>query len=293
MMPLYNASMFAHQKCRAALTLLTLSLLLAAIPCNAQQKALTVDAVLARVRENIAEFKKSVPAFVSDESVVSQRFVDDKLNKERTTESSFEVKPRDTGEMDESRTIRLVDGKIAKSQKLVLQKVLPFAAFNGYTFALRFIDDKCLAYSLGVVQGADKTILILGTPKPALADCHYLPSFSMKAFIDPQSFQILRLEYTVQDCEVHIWREGIIAITPFVPCAIIKDKVETSVTEYAQVELGGKTFWLPKTVTADELKDKDDRKKPEHFHYEAHYANYHLFAVSSKLLPGDVVKTQK
>jgi hypothetical protein len=59
------------------------------------------------------------------------------------------------------------------------------------------------------------------------------------------------------------------------------------------VELGGKTFWLPKTVTADELKDKDDRKKPEHFHYEAHYANYHLFAVSSKLLPGDVVKTQK
>ena len=281
--------MFARQKYRAALTLLALSLLLAAIPCNAQRKALTVDAVLARVRENIAEFKKSVPTFVSDESVVSQRFVDDKLNKERTTESSFEVKPRDTGEMDESRTIRLVDGKIAKSQKLVLQKVLPFAAFNGYTFALRFIEDKCLAYSLGVVQGADKTILILGTPKPALADCHYLPSFSMKAFIDPQSFQILRLEYTVQDCEVHIWREGIIAITPFVPCAIIKDKVVTGVEEYAQVALGGKTFWLPKIVTSD-LKDKDDRKKPDH--YEAHYTNYHLFAVSSKILPGDVVQPQ-
>lgn len=277
--------MFLRQSYRATLSLL---LLLAVTPCRAQQAVPTIDAVLARVRENITEFKKSVPAFVSDESVVSQRFVDDKLKKERKTESSFEVKPRGTGEMDESRTLRQVDGKTAKRQKVRL----PFGAISGYTYALRFVDDRCLAYSLGEVQGADKTILILGTPKPASADCHYLPSFSMKALVGPQSFQILRLEYTVQDCEIHIWREGIIAITPLFPCAIIKDKVETSVTEYAQVELGGKTFWLPKTVTADELKDKDDRKKPEHFHYEAHYTNYHLFAVSSTLLPGEVVQTQ-
>jgi hypothetical protein len=277
--------MFAHQKYRAALTLLALSLLLAALPCNAQQKALTVDAVLARVQENIAEFKKSVPHFVSDESVVSQRFVDDKLKEEMKTESSFEVKPLSTGEMDESRTIRLVDGKIAKSQKVVL----PIGAISGYTYALRFVDDKCLAYSLGEVQGVDKTILVLGSPKPASADCHYLPSFSMKALVDPQSFQILRLEYTFQDCQIHFRLQGIIEQTPFVPCAIIKDKVVTGVEEYAQVALGGKTFWLPKIVTSD-LKDKDDRKKPDH--YEAHYTNYHLFAVSSKILPGDVVQPQ-
>ncbi len=284
--------MFAHQKYRAALTLLALSLLLAAIPCNAQQKALTVDAVLARVRENIAEFKKSVPAFVSDESVVSQRFVGDKLKDERKTESSFEVKPRGTGEMDESRTIRLVDGKIAKSQKLVLQKVLPFGAFTGYTYALRFIDDKCLTYRLGEMQGADRTILVLAMPNLESVGCHYVSSFSMKALVDPQSFQILRLEYTVQDCEVHIWLQGIIAITPFLPCVLSKDKVVTDVEEYARVELGGKTFWLPKTVT-DDLKSTDDSKKPVHGYYEAHYTNYHLFAVSSTLLPGDVFQSQK
>jgi hypothetical protein len=268
--------MFARQKYRAALTLLALFLLLAATPCNAQQKALTVDAVLARVRENIAEFKKSVPAFVSDESRLSQHFVNNKLKWGVMTESSFEVKRRGTGEMDESRTIRQVDGKADKSKKVVL----PYTYTGGFADVLGFVDDKCLTYSLGEVQGADKTILILGTPKPASADCHYVPSFSMKALVDPQSFQILRLEYTVQDANI----EGGIAHR--------KDTVMTFIAEYAPVELGSKSYWLPKTVT-DDVKDKDDRKNPVRLHYEAHYANYHLFAVSSKLLPGDVVKTQK
>jgi hypothetical protein len=283
--------MFLRQSYRAALSLL---LLLAVTHCPAQQAAPTIDAVLARVRENASEFKKSVPGFVSDESVLSQRFVNDKLKDEMKMESSFEVKPRGTGEvkprgtgeMDESRTIRQVNGKTAKSQKVVP----PFVSADGYADALLFVDDKCLADSLGEVQGADKTILVLGTPKPASTDCHYVPSFSMKVLVDPQSFQILRLEYTVQDCHIHFWLAGIIESTAFVPCVISKDKVMTVVTEYAQVELGGKTFWLPKTVTSD-LKDKDDRKKPEHLHYEAHYTNYR-FAVSSTILPGNVVQTQ-
>jgi len=57
--------------------------------------------------------------------------------------------------------------------------------------------------------------------------------------------------------------------------------------DYMPVELGGKTFWLPKTVTCD-LKDKN---KPIRLHYEAHYANYHRFASTAKILPTETGDT--
>lgn len=280
--------MILRHSYRATLSLL---LLLAVTPCRAQQTVLNVDAALARVRENIAEFKKSVPGFVSDESMLSQRFVNNKLKWEVKTESSFEVKRRGTGEMHETRTIKLawVDGKADKSKKVEL----PYIYIGGFADALGFVDSKCLSYSLGETPGADNTLVILGTPKPASndrpAECSYSPNFSMKAFVDPQSFQILRLETTHQDTVVN--REGIMTHLPFVAYVTSGDNVSTFVAEYAPVELGGKSYWLPKTVT-QEFKDKDDRKNPVHLHYEAHYANYHKFAVSSTILPGEVVQTQ-
>jgi hypothetical protein len=278
--------MFAHQSYRATLSLL---LLLAVTPCTAQQAAPTIDAVLARVRENISEFKKSVPGFVSDESALSQRFVNNKLKEEMKIESSFEVKRRGgTGDMLETRTTKLVDGKTPKNQKIEP----PYFYRGGFADALGSVDSKCLAYSLGEAPDTDKTILILSTPKPVSSDrpaeCHFSPSFSMKAFVDPQTFQIIRLEYTVQDVDVDM---GIRGHIPFVAYVTSRDNVSTFIAEYAPVELGSKTYWLPKTVISD-LKDKDDRKNPVHLRYEAHYANYHKFAVSSTILPGEVVQTQ-
>ena len=57
--------------------------------------------------------------------------------------------------------------------------------------------------------------------------------------------------------------------------------------DYMPVELGGKTFWLTKAVTAD-WKDKN---KPIRLHYEAHYANYHRFASTAKILPTETGDT--
>jgi hypothetical protein len=59
--------------------------------------------------------------------------------------------------------------------------------------------------------------------------------------------------------------------------------VFTLSVDYTPVELGGKTFWLTKTVTVD-LKDKN---KPIRLHYEAHYTNYHRFTGTAAILPAE------
>jgi hypothetical protein len=92
-----------------------LAFLVASISCGAQQSTLTVDDVLARIREHIAEYKTSVPSFVSDESVLSQRFVSGKLKDQGKLESSFELKRKDdSGDLNETRTVKLVDGRPLK-----------------------------------------------------------------------------------------------------------------------------------------------------------------------------------
>ena len=73
---------------------------------------------------------------------------------------------------------------------------------------------------------------------------------------------------------------GIRGHVPFVPVPSSHNVLALSV-DYTPIELGGKTFWLTKTVNAD-LKDKN---KPIHLHFEAHYTNYHRFTTTSTILP--------
>ena len=87
--------------------------------------------------------------------------------------------------------------------------------------------------------------------------------------IDPETYQVVRLEVTTEDLNSPSSRNNIM----------------TTSIDYASVALGGKTFWLTKTVTND-FKDKT---KPVHMHYEAHYTNYHRFAASSTILPMEPV----
>ena len=94
------------------LDLIALSLLLAAIPCSAQQNALTVEDVLTRVRANVTEYKTSIPSFISDESVLSQRFDGEKLKDEMKVESSFEMVRGGSGsDLRETRIKNLVNGR--------------------------------------------------------------------------------------------------------------------------------------------------------------------------------------
>src|ERR1035441_3229475 len=61
----------------------------------AQQPALTLDAILTRVRANIAEFQTSVPNFAVDESIDSQRILGGRVKEETRIQSSFRITSTD------------------------------------------------------------------------------------------------------------------------------------------------------------------------------------------------------
>jgi len=254
-----------------------LSLLFAAIPCNAQNYSLTVDAVLVRVRTNVAEYRTSIPSFISDESVLSQRFEDEKLKDEMKVESSLEVVRQGSGNnLRETRIKNLVNGHAPKSQKVTP----PFTFKGGVSNVIAFLESKCDDYRFAEEPSKGNPIVLLASLKPPSSDRPSTCSsqiYNRKAFIDLDTFQVFRIENAVQDVGT-----GIVGHLPFVPMPSSHNVFTLSV-DYTPVELGGKTFWLTKTVTVD-LKDKN---KPIRLHYEAHYTNYHRFTGTAAILPAE------
>ena len=257
--------------------LIALSLLIWAAQCSAQQNDLTVDIVLARVREHVAEYRTLIPSFITDESVLSQRFDGEKLKDEMKVESSFEVVRQGPGDnLRETRIKNLVNGRAPKNQKVTP----PFTFHGGFADVIRFTEDKCANYRFAEAPSDGNPIVVLGSSKPSSSDrpaACTAQIYDFKAFIDPKTFHVLRLERTIQDLAT-----GIIGHVPFVPMPSSHNLLIFSV-DYMPVELGGKTFWLTRTVTAD-LKDKN---KPIRLHYEAHYTNYHRFAATTTILGVD------
>jgi hypothetical protein len=159
----------------------------------------------------------------------------------------------------------------------------PWTFNGGFADVAGFVNSKCHNFQSIDTSGAH-TITILATPKPATSNrpttCASHDN-SFKAVIDPQTFQILHLEYTAQDSTI---KAPIAAHLPFMESLPESgNNVYTWTVDYAPVELGGKTFWLAKFVTSD-VQDKK-LKKPVHLHYEARYSNYHRFTSTSTILP--------
>src|ERR1039458_9554742 len=143
--------------------LLALSLLLAASSCHAQQNALTIEDVLTRVRANVTEYKTSIPSFISDESVQSQRFDGDKLKDEMKVESSFEMVRDGSGSgLREARIKNLVNGLAPKNQKVTP----PFTFRGGFADVIRFTEDKCADYRFAEAPSDGNPIVVLGSSKP-------------------------------------------------------------------------------------------------------------------------------
>ena len=272
--------MLARSTCTA------LAFVIISISCQAQQSRLTADGVLARIQEHLAQYRTSVPNFVSDESIVSQRFVNDKLKDEVKIESSFEMKRKSGGEdVHETHIAKLVNGKIPKSQKTAM----PYSFSGGVALQMALNStNKCFSFHRSDVPSAGNIIVIQSSPKPSASegpsDCPSPSSnYSITANIDPQTFQVSRVEIT-HDTEINLGRIGHLRFIP----SHRSDNQNIVITDvdYGPVELGEKIYWLTKSVTS-ELRDNDDRKNPVHLHYEAHYSNYHKFASTVTILPTD------
>jgi hypothetical protein len=106
----------------------------------------------------------------------------------------------------------------------------------------------------------------LKSPLPADAQCPVREQTMGRAFIDPFSMQIVRLE---QQRPRHDEGSGL-------PVAWSWS------INYARVMMGGKPFWLPKTISSKASSLDGGRFK---WSFLATYSNYHLMTVTSTILP--------
>lgn len=263
--------------------LLIIAILAIALRVNAldtPSQALSVNDVLARVRANLALYDASIPNLICDESVDSKRTFGGKVKDEMKIESSFSmVRSSDGKSFRETRVKQLVNGIKPKNQKVAP----PYFFSGGIVNVLSLVSDTCnnFAFAQDAQTADNSNIVIAVTPRPASpevpAHCKatWRHSWRAKLVIDPKLFQVLHLEYSVQDVSF-----GLASHLPFVPFPSTHNTMSFT-ADYAPMTLGGKTFWLPQTITSTVT----DKVRPITLEYLAHYTHYHVFTSTSTILP--------
>ena len=252
--------------------------------------------LLVRVWDNFVQSLSSLPNVFVDEHVVSSvsapysnpskgGVYDSELEStiDSTIDSIFRLKrfsaDGKTADLVESREIKYVDHHVAaKGQSLAGPAILVGAFTRAPNVFSPEVKD-CYEYRLlpnmrhkpgdAILFHADVLVLeySLRSPLPAGIQCPVREQTTGRAFIDPSSMQIVRLEQ--QWPRRH--NEG------------SKFPVSWSwYIDYARVMMDGKPFWLPRTISSKASSLDGGRYK---WSFLATYSNYHLMTVTSTILP--------
>ncbi len=239
-----------------------------------------LDQILPRVQDHVKEFEHSLPDFICDEKITSKELMGGKTIHETDIDSTFRgTQNRDKNQdrqyepFTEWRDIQTIDGRPApKGQQLTG----PFLFGGGFSSILvEIFSPENSPYFNYKVIGTDKVdgkaavLLKFETKKGQQALLHrelfgtqYVMKGSGKAWIDPASMNVLRLEIQYLD--------------PPMPEGVL-----TLAVDYAPVIIQEKTFWMPRTVTAEQT--VPNPKMPVGGQYVAEYSNYQEFKVSVRI----------
>ena len=250
--------------------------------------------LLLEVWSNFVQYLSSIPNVFADEHVVStataaygsqarQGVHDSEMQSvtDSTIDSVFRLKRLSTDgktvDLVESREIKDVDHQpAAKGQSLVGPAILVGAfsrAPNIFSPELKDCFDYRLLPNMHRRPGesllflhAEVLVLEYALKSPLPAKCPEREQTSGRAYIDPGSMQIVRLE---QQRPRH--NEG--------------TKLPTSWSwyiDYERVMMDGKPYWLPKTIASKASSLDGGRYK---WSFLANYSNYHLMTITSTMLP--------
>jgi hypothetical protein len=252
------------------------------------------DDLLLRVWNNFAAYLSSIPNIFADEHVVSSVISPYGTSKndvsnsgmvsttDTTVDSIFRLKrvstDGKTADLIESRDIKAVNHQTAaKNQSLVGPAILT-GAFSRAPNVLAPEFKDCYDYRLlpkrhnpeVAVQFLHADVLVLEytlkSPLPAGVECPVREQTTGRAFIDPASMQIVRLE---QQRPRHDEGSGIAVAWSWS-------------IDYTRVMMDGNHFWLPKTISSKASSLDGGRFK---WSFLATYSNYHLMTVTSTILP--------
>jgi hypothetical protein len=239
-----------------------------------------LDQILPRIQQRVKEFESSLPDFICDEKITSRELMGGKTIHETDIDSTFRGTQNKDKNPDgkyepftEWRDIQTIDGRPApKGQQLTG----PFLFGGGFSSILvEIFSSENSRYFNYKVIGADKVdekaavLIKFETKKDQQALLHrelfgtqYVMKGSGKAWIDIASMNVLRLEIQYLD--------------PPMPEGVL-----TLAVDYAPVVIKDKTFWMPKTVTAEQT--VPNPKVPVSGQYVAEYSNYQEFKVSVRI----------
>ena len=261
-------------------TLLGCALLALPSHALAQQPVLpppqpTLDQVLTAVQDNFYAYLSTVPNLFADEHLVSTVNGRGVVNTDTTTDSIFRLKRATTDDhtMDlvESREIEAVNNRTARPDQALTGPSILTGIFSYAALDLSPELKRCYDYRLLPNQrlyGA--AILVVDySLKPTLPTdikCPVTEPIMGRAFIDPISMQIVRIEQQLPKHDVYNGRRGLWSWS----------------VDYAPENLGGKVFWLPQTISSKSSITSGQSVK---WAYVATYRNYHLLTVTSTILP--------
>jgi hypothetical protein len=250
--------------------------------------------LIAHLQDNINDFKRTVPSFFCNEHIVSEMTSGIATGSQRTIiDATFRIRraedPKDPddaadaadnitqhNQLQESRVITMINGKSTAGEKA--RADAPFSVFGLFSGGLSRVStagNACFSYQLRPARPGHKgdkiEIDFVTLPQQMLTNCPYKEKATGRALIDPATLQVVRLENMTVDAD-GTWNYAI---------------------DYAPVALGGKTFNLPTTITSTESNQVATQGNPAlhlppttvvTYHLVSRYTNYHLRAVTSKIV---------
>lgn len=248
---------------------------------------ITLDQILLRLLQIYAEFRATVPSLVVDEHIVANMsdagaaigLGDKSMNLTGLVSGNnlWAGQPHNgnylyaslvhlersgtsiRSQLSESREIKTIDGKTAeKNATLSGPAVLDGAISSAQSYILPQFK-KCYDYNLATskrVQHIDALVIEYATKSslPANAPCPVQEQIKGRAYVDPASMQLIRIE---QERPKHK-----------LPGLTLEWKWSI---DYAQAMIDGKPFWLPKTIESTAVSEPDEQHT---WRFDTSYSNF-------------------
>lgn len=290
---------------RAASIALILACLFYVAPLRAQpmrkslplpeSRPLTLDALLDRLEQNIADYRKSVPNLFCRERATSsiksggqvegpgQANPDGYTPPKRSpikeskvvSEGTFRLQRNNEvgkiGPFEETRIIEYVNGEKPKSKENLKAPYIPAVLYGVFSNGLNILSQEgraCFRFRLHNSEPGE-LIVIDFHDLPANERGRQCPAYeatSGRVLVDPASMHVVRIEKKIPDHEL---------------VRGVRGKWNWS-EDYAPVTLLDQQFWMPTRIQSESVAHSGSPV----WRFEGVYTDYHLFHADVRIVPG-------
>jgi hypothetical protein len=243
-------------------------------PAGVQSQTLATEEVLAQVRNNIVQFRNTLPDFVCNETITSRVIENEKVSEQRIVESLFTWTRKDTQSIPkESREVLAIDGKpVRKGTKMPKVPFLPNQPTVNTLFIVlasapgappSFYDYKVIGREN--VGDISSLRIEFEQMKPTIGSLRMAGT----AWVDLEFMQAIRTE---------------LHLLGFAKSSVMDEFDSYSIlTDYSRVDINTKPYWLPRSVKVEGTRAKGGVRNGYIARYLAEYSNCHKFDTSVEL----------